>query len=240
MNPVCTSPSSASCGKRSSRSLRRACGTTTSSTHCRTAARTARCSSLSARSTQVPFARSRSRPAWAARSAARCSSYVRPAGAPQQRLGGADRCRRGRRAGRQRGRGWRRRAPRRVRRATRARSRGPPRRPPTARWRRSPGRGRTRPGRPAAACRPRSGTSPRLGLPHRQLRVLGEHPQVTGQRELEAGTDRMSLHRRDADDAVVPPPRERLLEAVDGGVQGFVVQQPGEARPARAPRRRRW
>ena len=237
-NPVFLSPSSASCGKRSSRSLRSASGVTTSATHSRTASCTARWSSLRTRSTQPPSTRSRSRPAWAARSAARCSSYVRPLAPRSSAL-----------VARTAPAGDASRAAARSRVAASSSSTG-------TTMVASPIAAASAAPHPATGGADLEGAGvahqvdQRLGaaevgdqpegrLLHRQLGVVGEHPQVAGQRQLEAGADRVALHRGDADDPVVAPPRERLLEAVDDRVQR--PRRPWRpARPGRARRRRRW
>ena len=53
----------------------------------------------------------------------------------------------------------------------------------------------------------------RLGQP--QLRVVGEDPQVAGERELRAGADRVPLHGRDRDDPRRAQPAEAGLVAAD-------------------------
>ena len=100
-------------------------GTTTSSTHSRTAARTARWSSLrvsSTRRSSRPAGQVAQPPAWAARSAACCSCVRAAGGARQQRLGGAHGAGSARPAARPPGRGPPGRAPRDVRRRWPARS----------------------------------------------------------------------------------------------------------------------
>ena len=91
-------------------------------------------------------------------------------------------------------------------------------------------RGRHR--RPGQADRGRPGVADQLDQPlgtaevghqaqadlgHGELRVLGRDPEVAGQRELEAGADRVALHQRDADQARTGEDAERLLVAGDLG-----------------------
>ncbi len=54
---------------------------------------------------------------------------------------------------------------------------------------------------------------PELGLPHTELRVVGQQPQVGGERQLEPGTDRVALDRRDDHRRHRPPDGEPALEA---------------------------
>ena len=72
-------------------------------------------------------------------------------------------------------------------------------RPParTARSRRSPAPGRSRPAAPAAPVPARSGTSPRLVSRMANCDVVGHHPQVARQGQLEPGADRVALHGGD-------------------------------------------
>ena len=76
---------------------------------------------------------------------------------------------------------------------------------PGARSGRSRRRGRTRPRAPAGRCRRGRARCPaRLG--HAELHVVGDHPQVAGQRELEPAADGMALHGGDRDPVRVPQP----------------------------------
>ena len=65
-------------------------------------------------------------------------------------------------------------------------------------------------------CSRQVGHQPERGLLHAELGVVGHHPQVAGQRELEAGADGVALHDGDRDEARVAQPGEAALERLDG------------------------
>ena len=187
----------------------------------------------------VPFARSRSRPACAARSAARCSSYVAAAGAAAAAPWSRAPPPAARRAARPRGRGRRRRARPRVRRARRARSRRPPPRPPSARWRRSPAPGSSRPASTSGLVPPRSGTSPRLVSRIDSCASSASTRRSQASASWKPAPTAWPCTAAMLHDPLVAPPGERLLERRDGRVQRR--RRPARpARPARARRRPRW
>lgn len=67
------------------------------------------------------------------------------------------------------------------------------------------------------------GDEPETGLAHGELHVIGDDPQVTGEGELEPGTDRMALDSGDGDQVGTAPPGERLLVFGDGRVERGIV-----------------
>ena len=77
------------------------------------------------------------------------------------------------------------------------------------------------------------------GLLHAELRVVGEHPEVAAQGQLEARADRVALDRGDADEPRVAQPGEALLVHVDRRADGRVVEleQPGDVARARVEHR---
>ena len=81
----------------------------------------------------------------------------------------------------------------------------------------------------------RSGHQAERGLFHAQLGVVGQHPQVTGQRELEPGSDGVTAHRGHRHDARIPQPPVPGLAAgdplVEPGIGRAVQGDPRRARP---------
>ena len=73
-------------------------------------------------------------------------------------------------------------------------------------------------------CSRQVGHQAQRGLLHRELGVLGDHPQVAAERQLEPRADGVALHRRDADEPRVAQPREPLLVAVDRLADRLVVE----------------
>ena len=68
----------------------------------------------------------------------------------------------------------------------------------------------------------RSGTRPSAGSFMQNTRVVGGHPQVTGQRQLEAAADRVPAYGRDRDDVRAAQPQVTGLVAGDGGLEAGV------------------
>ena len=75
-------------------------------------------------------------------------------------------------------------------------------------------------------------------LLHGELRVVGHHPQVAGQRELEAGADGVAADRGDRDEARVAQPGEAALVLVDPRGRLLVAERE-QADDALLARRRR-
>ena len=70
----------------------------------------------------------------------------------------------------------------------------------------------------------RSGTSPSAGSFMHELGVVGEDPQVAGERKLEPGTDRVALNGRDGDDVGTAQPQETLLGPCQPLLEGRSVE----------------
>ena len=68
-----------------------------------------------------------------------------------------------------------------------------------------------------------------------QLGVVGEDPQVAGERELRAGADGVALHRGDRDDPRRPQPAEAGLEAADP-LLGLLGGEPAQVTQTARPR----
>ncbi|KIF73880.1 hypothetical protein QR77_07545 [Streptomyces sp. 150FB] len=81
-------------------------------------------------------------------------------------------------------------------------------------------------------CAAEIGHDAQAGLPHRELHVRRDDPQVTGQRELESGADRMALDDGDRHDVAAAEPAEAVLVSGDGGVE-FRVGAPREVEEGR-------